>query len=353
MHRLILLLAIPVCAQSVAPVDALIEAGHWKRARAQTEARLRANPNDAQAHAWLSKIRGGFGDLEGSIEAAERAVALNPSSAANHAQLAEACAMMADKAHVWKSITNVRRMKKEVAAALALDSRHIDALLVDMMFSWKAPAIAGGDKALANRLADRILGISTAWGALAHARLLQDQGQDSVTEGWLKRAVQADTGFYRARVSLARFYCCTSVKHRLDLAEKTALEAIALDPEAEPAYSILARVYASQQRWNELEAIVERAAKAVPDNLGPFLAGAQTLLESGQDFRRAERYIARYLSQPPEGRQPTHAEAHWLMATIHEKEGRKPEAIRELRAALDLERDFEPARLSLKRLLRA
>ncbi|MBI5282356.1 MAG: tetratricopeptide repeat protein [Candidatus Solibacter usitatus] len=353
MNRLILLLALPVCAQSVAPVDALIEAGHWKRARAQTEARLRANPNDAQAHAWLSKIRGGFGDLEGSIESAGRSVALNPNSASNHAQLAEACAMMADKAHVWKSIANVRRMKREIAAALALDERHIDTMLVDMMFSWKAPSIAGGDKALAERLADRILSISTAWGALAHARLLQDQGDDATTEGWLKRAVQAEPGFYRARVSLARFYCCTSVRHRPELAEKAALEAIALDPEAEPAYSILARVYASQQRWSDLENVVERASRAVPDNLGPFLAGAQALLDTGQDFRRAERYIARYLSQPPEGRQPTHAEAHWLLAALHEKEGRKQEAIRELRAALELESGFEPARASLKRLLRA
>ncbi len=308
---------------AAASVDALMEIGHWKRAREIVDAKLRANSNDAQAYAWSSKIKSSFGDNEGSYSAAERAVALNPKNPDFHGQLAEACAMLAETTNPLRGFSLVRRMKKEIEAALALNPKHVDTLLVKMMFSWKAPALAGGDKKAARRIADQIASIAPAWGYLAHARLLQDQGVDAETEGWLKKAVQADPAFYRARVALARFYCCTSVSKRPDLAEKAARDAIAVDPTGEGAYSILARVYAMQQRWTELDETVAHAATAVPDDFGSLYAASKALLEVGKDFRRAESYLNRYLSQAAEGRQPTHVEARRLLATLRQKEGRK------------------------------
>ena len=60
----------------------------------------------------------------------------------------------------------------------------------------------------------------------------------------------------------------------------------------------------------------------VPDDLGPYFAAAQRLIESGQDFERAERYLQHYLSQPAEGRQPTHTEARRLLAEMSQRAGR-------------------------------
>lgn len=343
--------ALPSRAETPAQVESLLELGHFKRARAVAEAQLRANSGDAQAHAWMAKILINFNDMDGAVAEAEKAVALNPKSAAFQGQLAEACAMMADKSNPLKGFTYVRRMRKAIETALALDPKSIDTLLVEMMFSWKAPAIAGGDRKQAVRIADRIVSISPVWGYLAHARLLQDQGQDEVTENWLKKAVQAAPDFYRARVSLARFYCCTARVKHLDLAEKAAHDAIAVDPSASGAYEVLARVYATQQRWAELDALVVRAERAVPDDLGAYEVAARTLLDIGQDFRRAERYLNKYLSQPAEGRQPSHAEALWVLANLYIKEGRKADAIRELQAALRIQTDYEPAKAELKRIL--
>jgi hypothetical protein len=109
------------------------------------------------------------------------------------------------------------------------------------------------------------------------------------------------------------------------MAERAAKDAIALDAGQEGGYEILARVYASQQRWADLENILVRGEKAVPDNLGPYYAAAQSLLEVGQDFRRAEKYLNHYMTQPQEGRQPSHAEARLTLAALYRKEGRKPE----------------------------
>ena len=330
-----------------------MEAGHWKRVRQIAASRLQANPNDAQAHSWLAKAKITFGEMEASVVEAEHAVALDPKTAAYQGQLAEACAMAADKSSALKGLGYVRCMKRAIDASLALDPKHIDTMLVDMMFAWKAPLIAGGDKKKAKRIADNIQRISPAWGYLAHARLLQDSGEDATTENVLLNAVKAAPTFYRARIALARFYCCTAKNKKWELSERAALEALALDPAAAPAYEILARVYASQQRWADLENIVARSEAAVPDDLTAYYAGAQVLITTGQDFRRAERYLIHYLAQAPEGREPTLAETRWLLATMYEHEGRKSDAVRELLVAVRLEPDFEPAKKDLKRLRRA
>ncbi len=304
-------------------VDALIEAGHWKRARQIAAARVQANPADAQAHAWLSKIASGFADLEASIREAEKAVQLDESNAAFHGQLAESCALMADKAHVLKSFPYVRRMRKEIDATLALDPRQVDTLLVDMLFSWKAPGIAGGDKQKARRIADQIVKISPAWGYLGWARLLQLQGDSAATEQALKKAVAAEPSFYRARVSLAVFFCDERNCPAPADAERYALEAIAVDPGAAAAYEVLARSYVAQQRWADLDRVLSRAENAVPDDLGPYFAAASRLAASGRDFDRAGVYLKRYLAQAPEGRQPTLAEARGLLNDVSRRAGRR------------------------------
>ena len=331
-------------------IDALIEAGHWKGAQQAAEARLKSDPNDAQAHARLSKIESSFSDLDGSIAEAERAVELDPHVAAFHGQLAEANALMADHSSVLKGLIYARRMKKEIAAALAIDPNHVDTLLVQMMYEWKAPAMAGGDRSQAWQIAAHIAQVSPAWGYLARARLFQDEGNDKEVEAALQKAIEADPSSYRARVALARFYCCTAKQRRYAKAEQIAREAIALDPSEAGGWEILARIYAAQRRGGQLNETLAQAEAASPDDLAPYYAAASVLFETGQDFPHAEQYLRRYLSQPTEGREATQAEACWLMAELYEREGRKSDALRELQAAIRLDPAFEQARRDLNRL---
>ena len=331
-------------------VDALIEAGHWKRARQIAEQKVQANSNDALAHMWLSKVKSGFNDLDGALVDAEKAVALDPKNPAYHGQLAEICALLADKSSPIKGYAYVRRMRKEIDAALAIDPKHIDTLLVDMMFSFKAPTIAGGDKRKARQTADLIQSISPVWGYLAHARLQQEANDDKGTEEVLQKAIAVEPKFYRARSALARFYCCTAQHKRLDAAEKAANEAIATDAGAAMGYEVLARVYATQQKWAELDKTLTRAEQAVPDDLSPYYAAADALFAAGQDFSRAERYLAHYLAQTPEARQPSHGQAHRLLGLMAEKSGRKEDAVRELQTAVKLDPSLEEAKRDLKRV---
>jgi len=337
-------------APSADSVGALIESGHWKRARQAVDVSLKANPNDAQAHAWLSKIDSSFGDLSGAIDEAERAVALNPNSAAFHGQLAEAYALMADRCTLVKGVLYARRMKKEIAAALAIDSNQLDTLLVQMMYEWKAPTLAGGDRNHAREVARHIGHVSPLWGYLAQARLAEDEGNEGALETALRKAVEVDPSSYRARVALARFYCCTARQKRFADAERIAREATALDPSSAGGWEILARIYANQRRGSDLTDVLTRAESAAPDDLTPYYAAANVLFETGQDFPHAEEYLHRYLRGSVEGRAPSLAEASWLLAELFEHEGRKTDALHELQVAIHLDPAFEPARRDLYRL---
>jgi len=127
-------------------------------------------------------------------------------------------------------------------------------------------------------------------------------------------------------------------------------DALPLDPERVQAYWILARVFALQLRWNDLELTLANAQKNVPDDLRPLYEASQGLLQAGKDYQRAEGYARKYLSQNAEGEEPDAADGHRLLGLLLEREGRKPEALAEIQTALRLRSNFKAAKEDLKRL---
>jgi tetratricopeptide (TPR) repeat protein len=348
-----------ICAQPafasqppLSAADTLVEQNHYKRARVIVEARLREDPRDAHAYYLASRIQEAMGHLHEAVALAEKSVEFGPAEARNHAQLAECYAYTADRSTWVKGIGFVHLMKKELAATFAIHSHDTDALLVAMMFAFHAPSLAGGDRKKAYELADEMIQYDPRWGYLAKARLAEEDSPDATIEGWLKKAVQYDPRHYRALQEAATFYCCAAKQKNLAEAERLGKQMLQLDPGQAMGYKALASVYARWQRWADLDAILSQAEKAVPDNLTPYYQAAEGLIEIGQDLPRAERYLARYMTQESEGREPERGQAKWLLATLYEKTGRTPDAIRELEAAIRISPDFEPAKKDLRRLRR-
>jgi tetratricopeptide (TPR) repeat protein len=340
-------------AFSADPLDALVDANHYKRARVLVDARLRENPNDAHALFLSSKIQEALGNLRGALTLAEKSVEIDPGRVAYHAQLAECYAYTADHSSWVKGITYVHLMKKEIAAALELRPHDSDTLLVAMMFAFHAPAVAGGDRKKAHDIADEIVRYDPHWGYLAEARLAQEDSTDDRKESWLKKAVQADPRHYRAWQELATFYCCVAARKNPVETERVGRAMIALDPTQASGYAALASAYARTGRFAELDAVLAQSEKVVPDDLVAYYQAASALIDTGKDLPRAEKYLARYVGQDPEGREPDRGQAKWLLATLYEKNGRTPDAIRELEAAVRMSPDFEPAKKDLKRLRRS
>jgi tetratricopeptide (TPR) repeat protein len=148
---------------------------------------------------------------------------------------------------------------------------------------------------------------------------------------------------------LAKFYS-QSVEGKYDRAGKYAKAVIEIDSSRIGGHWVLARVYAIDQKWEELHQSVATAEKDVPDDLRPEYEAANGLIEIGKNLAQAETYLRKYLSQEPEAGEPDAADAHRLLALSMEKEGRRPEALTEIQNALRIRPDFKAAREDLKRL---
>ena len=135
-----------------ATVEDLLRDGHYKRAREAVQAMLAKNPNDAQARAWMAKIKIAFRDYDGGVADAEQAVKLDPKSVYAHFAWASSCAEAAGPANPIKALSLVKCLRRESDVVLSLDPNHIQTLLVQMLFYFKAPAMVGGDKAIFERV---------------------------------------------------------------------------------------------------------------------------------------------------------------------------------------------------------
>ena len=120
--------AVSACAAQPTSAEELIRAGHWKQARALVEARIRETPNDPLATYLLSQIRNAFGEHTTPLPLAEKAVALDGGVAKYHRQLAEVLGVVAQHANAVQQLLLARRFRKEIAAALSLDPKDVQAL---------------------------------------------------------------------------------------------------------------------------------------------------------------------------------------------------------------------------------
>lgn len=308
-----ILAVVPCAAQSEA--ERLIEAGHWKQARALVEDNA-AHSHDALTQFLRSQIHNAFGDHESPLPLAERAVALDGSVAKYHRQVAEVTGVMAQHAGMLQQFLLARRFRREIDTALAEDPRDVQALRDLMEFYLLAPGIAGGDKDKARATAARIARVEPVQGYLAQARLAEAASDPSREEMMLRKAVEAGPSHYRARVALAGLLVA---RCNWESARQEAEIAVRIDGSRVGAYGLLAAIHAHRDESAELEAVLAAAEKCVPDDLSPYYRAAEVLLAAGHDLERAQRYLRRYLAAEPEGNAPTLADARGKLGQVLEK----------------------------------
>lgn len=346
--RLLALLAlVPTFAEGADDAAALIEHGHYQRARSIVEPRVAASPGDAGARRMLSQIRLAFGDEDGALEAAQRAVSLEPNDGRHHLQLAEVYGQMAGKAGGFKALGLAKRFRKEADIALGLDPGLIEARKGLIEFYWRAPGIAGGGKDKARAMIEELARGDSVEGALARARLALWEQDTTRAEELVRKALERGATRYAVHVQAGQFF---AARRRWVEVEREGEAAQALAPDRAAAYTLLALAHAHRRAWADLDSTLARAESNVPDNLTPCYQAARALIEDGAELPRAERYLRKYLDREPEGFAPTHAHAHWRLAQALERQGRKLDAVLELETALRLNPDLDGAKKDLKRL---
>jgi tetratricopeptide (TPR) repeat protein len=260
-----------------------------------------------------------------------------------------------------KAIGMMRRARAELDASLAIAPHDLETLFEKMDFLLQAPAVAGGDKKKAPEIANEIMQLNAARGNLAFARIAWKRKEFDRLEGLYRKAADSDPRNYEALMALANLYLGNrtapedsnaEARANFSLAEQHARAALDLNSDRIDAYRALIAVMIVQKRWDDAAKIVTRAEGAIPDDLTPYVIAARGMLRQGLELPRAEANLRKYITQTqePEAGAPLAAGAHWSLALVYEKEGRKADARSELETALRLKPDFGPAQRDLKRL---
>ncbi len=326
----------------------LMNAGHFKRARAIAQQRLQKNANDADALYILARVSLAQDHLDQAQSYSEHAIEVAPSMSEAHRVLGESLGLKAIKLNLVTGLAIARRGKKEGELALQLDPRSIDAAEFLASYYNAAPVVAGGGHEKAERMVEAIMQLNPGRAYLARATGAEEKKDVSAAEQWLLKAAQADPRNYEAQDRLAHLYI-GSERHDLKQAERYARAALALDAGRSGAYAVLAAIFAEQGRWTDLDAMLAQSEHADSDDLVPYFEAGKALVATGRDNSRAERYLKKYLAQEAEGGQPQQGHAHWQLGLLMLKEGKKDVAVAELQTSVSLLPDFRPAADDLRR----
>jgi tetratricopeptide (TPR) repeat protein len=267
-----------------------------------------------------------FGDLDHAATLCEQAAAIEPANADYQVQLFEVYGSQAQKASLLRQPGLGRKCKRALDRALALDAKNLDALYGALLFYYQAPGLFGGDKTLARSIPAKMTAIDPVRGAHAQAKLLEMEKKPESLEAVYRKAVDAGPERYDAHVELASYYL-SKPGSPADLVEKHARKAQQLAPDRARPYVLLARAAGHRKDFAAIEAIAAESDRNVPDDHSTRLAAADAFVSGGHDLAKAETWYREYLAQEPEPDAPPRAIAHWGLALLYEKQGRKLEAV--------------------------
>jgi tetratricopeptide (TPR) repeat protein len=336
--------AATLAAQGQVSPRELIEADHWKRARAIIEART---SNDAETLYLKATIKQALGDLDAAEKLAEQAVAANPKEAEYHYRLSDITGTKAERASVFKQIGLGRTFKKECDVALSLNPNHVEALFNMMQFYLHAPGIIGGDKGKAQGIAEKLMTIDPVKGVQARIEIAANEKQSGKVDEIIKNALTMKAETFQAHMMLAN-YLANQKEPRFDEALQHAREAMRIHSDRVGPYALIAAIQARQQKWPDVDATLVQSEKEVPDNLFPYFRAGNSLLNNKLDLPRAERFFRKYLTQEPELHYPSWAVAHWRLGLALDQAGRKSEAVAEWQTSVKLDPN-SPAKQELKK----
>ena len=329
-----------------AGLEELVDNGLWGQASALADQRLKSGAATDAKLQWLAaRVRFAYGDLDKAAELAEKAAAVDPKNADYQFFLFEVYGSQAEKASLLRQPGLAHKCKKAVDNAIALDPRHIEALIGSMLYLYQAPGFFGGDKKRALAIPGEIGKFNPARGHLAQARLELLEKQSAKARECYRKAVAADPELQAARVLLSRSLAYDDAPD-LAQAETHAREAIRINPKRIDGWDALAYALGRQGKTAELDKAIAR----MDEPTGAY-HGARGLLDGGKDLAKAEQLFRQYLKQPAAGpERPSAAVAHLNLAMALEKLGRKTEAVTELEAAARLNPKHPGIQKELKRL---
>src|SRR5258706_4032380 len=307
----LLSLSLPLSAQT--PQD-LLAAGRVDQALQMLEQQTHAAPT-ADAYNLLCRAHFELGAWDAGIPACEKATTLAPSNGLYHLWLGRIYGEKADRAGFLKAAGLAGKVRSEFERAVELSPKSWEAR-TDLAESYlEAPGIVGGGKDKAVSQAELLAPLNPAMAHWVKGRIAEKNKDNSVAEKEYRAAIDSSKGGARAWLNLAGFY---RHMNRLDDMEK-ALHTMESSPLDHPA------------------AIVDAAGM---------------LQRTGRDAPMAIRLLRRYIISPNTEEEAPVFKAHNMLGELLEKQGDRPAAAEEYRAALAMAHNFRLAQDGLKRVTR-
>ena len=287
------------------------------RADQMIEEATEARPDEVAPLLILSAYRGRNGDAAGALEAAERAIAIDPKHTQARLRKAE---LLIDRGVQEGAREQLAQGRAIVAAVLAEDANSADANFVGAKLD-----LAEGKPADAVVALRRALDVRSDWAQahflLASALLVQGERQQARVEAL--RAIQIDAEFLEARRLLARIH---AVLGENDLAVEEARRILRQRPGDHEIRVLLAQNLVNQGKSEDARVELE----AIPlDERGVevnFALGRIAMLQGKADLAREKLLVAL-------AARPNHPEILESMLQVDAATGRIGESLERIRKA--------------------
>ena len=237
-------------------------------------------------------------DPDRAIKYARKAVKADKKNSRYHFILANGYGMKANRGGL-RAMFYGGKFKQECELAVEYDPENVDAHMALLYFCMYAPSVVGGGMEKAKDRAETIASIDVYHGHIAHAVIAKREDD-------------------------------------FEAAESSYLAAAAVDSQNAEGWSLLGTFYLDRERPLDAVPVFERVRELAPDDLVAVYQLARAHSDSGDDLAAAEEGFKAYIAAEDRPEEPEVASAHWRLALVYEKQGRREEAMAELDEAIRL-----------------
>ncbi len=250
---------------------------------------------------------------DAAIPACEKAVSLAPDNSLYHLWLGRAYGEKADRSIFFKAVGLAKKLRTEFERAIELDPSNWQARTDLAEFYLEAPAIVGGGRDKARAQAAQLMPLNPALAHWVSARIAEKENDLDAAEREYHAAIDASHGGAFAWLNLAGFYRHTG-------------------------------------RLDEMQQALHTMESRPLDRPGALVDGASLLLRTGRDYPMAIRLLRRYIDSSATVEEAPVFKAHYMLGEVFEKQGDRPAAAEQYRAALSMAHSYTRAQDALKRI---
>jgi tetratricopeptide (TPR) repeat protein len=305
--------SLPTRAAGDPPPGELLAAGRVDDAIRTLQLQINRAPSDAESYNLLCRSYFMLEDWDHGIAACERAVSLQPSSSLYHLWLGRIYGEKADRVSFFSAAGMAKKVRGEFERAVELEPNSWEAHVDLAEFYLEAPGIVGGGKDKARAQADALVSLKPAMAHWVAGRIAEKNKDNAAAEREYRAAIEVSQGGAHAWLNLALFY-------------------------------------RNLKRFDDMEQTLHTMETRPMDRPESLMDGASILFRAGRNFPFAIELLKRYVASPVET-EPAF-KAHYLLGQLLEKQGDRPAAAEQYRAALSLAHEFTRAQQGLKRVER-